>query len=51
MPPNWTELVQSSREKATDEDFELATRWAVDSTLNEDVANEPAYPGSPVSLH
>jgi len=41
MPPNWTELVTSSRERATDEDFELATRWSVDSTLNEDVENEP----------
>ena len=40
MPPNWLELVNSSREKATDEDFELASRWSVDSTLNEDVAKE-----------
>ena len=40
MPPNWTDLVVSSREKATDEDFELATRWATESTLNEDVAAE-----------
>ena len=40
MPPNWTELVVSSREKATDEMFDLATRWSTDSTLNEDVALE-----------
>ena len=41
MHPNWTDLVQLSREKATDEDFELATRCSVDSILNEDVAAEP----------
>ena len=40
MPHNWTELVRSSREKVTDEDFELAPRWSVDLTLNEDLVRE-----------